>query len=162
MIGILVALAVLAGIDVVITRNEFMKKMRMTREERKEEFKQSEGDPMIKGKLRQLRMQKARQRMMQNVPKADVVITNPTHFAVALQYDSEGMDAPICLAKGADNIAFKIREVAKEHKIAIVENPPLARVLFDTVEIDAAVPPEHYKAVAEVISFVFRMKGRIK
>ena len=162
MIGVLVALAVLAGVDVIYTRAEFMKKMRMTREERKEEYKQSEGDPQIKAKLRQLRFQKARQRMMQSVPKADVIITNPTHFAIALQYNPETMDAPLCLAKGADTIAAKIREVAKENNIAIVENPPLARVLYDTVEIDEAVPPEHYKAVAEVISFVFRMKGKIR
>ncbi len=162
MVGILVVLAVLAGADVVYQRNEFMKKMRMTRQEMKEEYKQSEGDPQIKARLRQLRQEKARKRMMQNVPKADVVITNPTHFAVALQYDTETMDAPVCLAKGADHIAAKIREVAKEHKIVIVENPPLARVLYNTVEIDETVPPEHYKAVAEVISYVFRLKGKIK
>jgi flagellar biosynthetic protein FlhB len=162
MIGILVVLAILAGVDLVYQRNEFMKRMRMTKQELKDEYKQSEGDPLIKAKLRQLRAQRARKRMMANVPKADVVITNPTHFAIALAYRPEEMDAPICLAKGADHIALKIREVAKENKITIVENPPLARVLYSTVEIDQIVPPEHYKAVAEVISYVFKLKGRIK
>lgn len=162
MIGVLVALAILAIADVLYQRNEHLKKMRMTRQELRDEYKQSEGDPHIKAKLRQLRNEKARRRMMQNVPKADVVITNPTHFAIALQYDPKEMDAPKCLAKGADNIALKIREVAKAHKITIVENPPLARVLYNTVEIDESVPPEHYKAVAEVISYVFRLKGKIR
>lgn len=162
MIGVLVALAVLAVIDVLYQRHEHLKKMRMSRQELRDEYKQSEGDPHIKAKLRQLRNEKARQRMMQNVPKADVVITNPTHFAVALQYNPEEMDAPKCLAKGADNIALKIREVAKENKITIVENPPLARVLYSSVEIEESVPPEHYKAVAEVISYVFKLKGKIR
>ncbi len=162
MIGVLVALAVLAVIDVLYQRSEHLKKMRMSRQELRDEYKQSEGDPHIKAKLRQLRNEKARQRMMANVPKADVVITNPTHFAVALQYNPEEMDAPKCLAKGADNIALKIREVAKENKITIVENPPLARLLYSSVEIDETVPPEHYKAVAEVISYVFKLKGKIR
>jgi flagellar biosynthetic protein FlhB len=162
MIGILIALAVLAGIDVVYQRNEFMKKMRMTRHELKEEYKQSEGDPQIKAQLRRLRSEKARKRMMANVPKADVVITNPTHFAVALQYDSATMDAPLCVAKGADLVAARIRDVATEHHIAIVQNPPLARALYSTVDIDETVPPEHYKAVAEVISYVFKLKGKLK
>lgn len=162
MIGVLVVLAVLAVIDVLYQRHEHLKKMRMSRQELRDEYKQSEGDPHIKAKLRQLRNEKARQRMMANVPKADVVITNPTHFAVALQYNPEEMDAPKCLAKGADNIALKIREIAKENKVTIVENPPLARVLYKTVEIDESVPPEHYKAVAEVISYVFKLKGKIR
>jgi flagellar biosynthetic protein FlhB len=162
MIAVLVALAVLAVIDVLYQRHEHLKKMRMTRQELRDEYKQSEGDPHIKAKLRQLRNEKARQRMMQNVPKADVVITNPTHFAVALQYNPEEMDAPKCVAKGANDIALKIREVAKENKVAIVENPPLARLLYSSVEIDETVPPEHYKAVAEVISYVFKLKGKIR
>lgn len=159
--GTLIAYLVIAIIDVVYQRMEFMKKMRMTRQEMKEEYRQSEGDPQVKAKLRQLRAEKARQRMMQNVPKADVVITNPTHFAIALQYNPETMDAPLCLAKGIDAIALKIREVAKENDVTVYENPPLARALYDTVEIDETIPPEHYKAVAQVISYVFKTKGKL-
>ena len=160
--GTLVVFLVVAVIDVLYQRVEFMKKMRMTKQEMKEEYRQTEGDPQVKAKLRQLRTEKARQRMMQNVPKADVVITNPTHFAVALQYDPDTMEAPLCVAKGMDQIALKIREIAKESKVTIYENPPLARALYDVVEIDETIPPEHYKAVAQVISFVFRQKGKIK
>lgn len=162
MLGVLVALAVLAVIDILFQRTEHMKKMRMTKQELKDEYKQSEGDPHVRAKLRQLRAERARQRMMQAVPTADVVITNPTHFAVALKYDPEKMEAPVCVAKGADEVAFRIREVAKENNVVIYENPPLARVLFDTIEIDDVVPPQHYKAVAEVISYVFKLKGRLK
>jgi flagellar biosynthetic protein FlhB len=128
----------------------------MSLRELKEEFKQSEGDPMIKGKIRQLRQAKMKKRMMAAVPQASVVITNPTHFAVALQYE-RGMNAPVCVAKGVDAIARKIREVAEQHEIPIVENPPLARALHATIEIDEEVPPEHYQAVAEVIGFVMRL-----
>lgn len=161
MAGVLVVLIVVAVIDLVFQRMEHMKKMRMTREEVKDEYKQSEGDPQIKAKLRQLRTQRARQRMMQAVPDSDVVITNPTHFACALKYDSDQMDAPVMTAKGADVIAAKIREVAEEHDITIVENPPLARALYKDVEVDEVVPTEHYQAVAEVISYVFRLKGKL-
>ena len=159
MAGVLVVLFILALIDVVYQRMEYMKKMRMSRQEIKDEHRQSEGDPQMRARLRQLRMQKAQQRMIQNVPRADVIITNPTHFAVALKYDGLTMDAPVCLAKGVDDVAFRIREVATEHKISIVENRPLARALYDTVDIDEAIPVEHYKAVAEIISYVFRMRG---
>lgn len=159
--GILVALLVIAAVDVAFQRVEHYRKMRMTKQELKDEYKQSEGDPHVKAKLRQLRSERARQRMMQNVPKADVVITNPTHFAVALQYNPDTMEAPLCLAKGMDAVALRIREIAKEHGIVIYENPPLARVLFDTVEIEETIPQEHYKAVAEVISYVFRLKGKL-
>ena len=124
--------------------------------ELKEEFKQTDGDPAVKGKIRQIRQNRMRKRMMAAVPKASVVITNPTHFAVALQYE-RGMNAPICVAKGADLIARKIREVASEHGIPIVENPPLARAIHASVEIDQEIPPEHYKAVAEVIGYVMRL-----
>lgn len=161
LVGTLFAFLVIAAIDLVYQRMEYMKKMRMSKQELKDEYRQSEGDPMIKAKLRQLRADKARQRMMQNVPKADVVITNPTHFAIALQYDPDTMDAPLCVAKGMDNIALKIREIAKENNVSIVENKPLARALYDTVEIDQTIPAEHYKAVAQIISFVFRQKGRL-
>ena len=159
--GTLIAFLIIAVADLVYQRMEFMKKMRMTKQELKDEYRQSEGDPMVKSRLRQLRAEKARQRMMSNVPKADVVITNPTHFAVALRYDPDTMEAPICVAKGMDNIALKIREIAKESKVTIYENPPLARVLYDSVEIDEAIPTEHFKAVAQVISYVFRLKGKL-
>ena len=162
MIGILVVLAILAIIDVIYQRVEHFKKLRMSRQEIKDEMRQTEGDPHMKGRLRQLRMQKAHQRMIQSVPQADVVITNPTHFAIALRYDQEKDEAPICLAKGVDKVAQRIKEVAKEHGIMTVENVPLARALFDTVEIDEIIPVEHYHAVAEVISYVFRMQGKLK
>jgi flagellar biosynthetic protein FlhB len=162
MMGILVVLVVVAVIDLVYQRQEHYKKMRMTKQELKDEYKQSEGDPHVKAKLRQLRQEKARARMMQSVPGADVVITNPTHFSVALKYDPETMGAPVVVAKGADDVAFRIREIAKENDVIIVENPPLARVLFNTVDIDEIIPAEHYQAVAEVISYVFRLKGKLK
>ena len=162
LIGILVVLFVIMTTDFAYQRFEHYKKLRMTKQELKDEYKQSEGDPHVKARLRQLRNERARRRMMQSVPKADVVITNPTHFAIALEYKPETMDAPICLAKGTDSVALRIREVAKEHNISIVENPPLARTLYDVVELDEAIPPEQYKAVAEVISFVFKTKGRNK
>lgn len=156
--GILVVMFIIAAIDLVYQRYQHYKQMRMTKQEVKDEYKQSEGDPHVKARLRQLRGEKARKRMMQNVPKADVVITNPTHYSIALQYDPDTMEAPLCLAKGVDDIALKIREVAKEHDIIIYENPPLARALYATIEVDDTIPPEQYKAVAEVISYVFKMK----
>ena len=162
MIGILVALLVIAVADLLYQRHEHNKKMRMTKQELKDEYRQSEGDPQVKAKLRQLRTERARRRMMQNVPRADVVITNPTHYSIALEYKPEVMDAPVCLAKGLDSVALKIREIAKDNNIVIYENPPLARALYDVVELDEMIPPEQYKAVAEVISFVFKTKGRSK
>ncbi len=161
LVGILVALVVIAVIDIIFQRTEHHKKMRMTKQELKDEYKQTEGDPHVRAKLRQLRAERARQRMMQAVPQADVVITNPTHFSIALKYDPDQMDAPVCIAKGIDETALRIREVAKEHDIVLYENPPLARVLYDTVDIDEMVPAEHYKAVAEVISYVFKLKGKL-
>ncbi len=160
MTAVLVVLFVLAIADYMYQRHDFMEKLRMSKQELKEEFKQTEGDPFVKGKLRQIREQKARERMIQMVPEADVVITNPTHYAVALKYDTKEMDAPIMVAKGADTIAQKIKEVAKENKVPVIENAPLARSLFETMEIDQMIPAEHYKAVAEVISYVFKLKGR--
>jgi flagellar biosynthetic protein FlhB len=158
MSGILVVLAVLAIIDIVYQRAEHMKKMRMSRKEITDEQRQTDGDPHMKAKLRQLRMQKAQQRMMQSVPEATVVITNPTHYAIALKYDGDTMDAPVCLAKGTDEVALRIREVATENDVRIVENKPLARAMYDAVEIDEIIPVEHYKAVAEVISYVMGLK----
>ena len=161
MSGILVVLLVVAVIDLVYQRYEHYKKMRMTKQELKDEYKQTEGDPHVRAKLRQLRMEKASARMMQAVPEADVVITNPTHYSLALKYDPEEMDAPLLVAKGVDDLAMRIREVAKENDVPLYENKPLARVLFDTVEVDEAIPPEHYQAGAEVISYVFQLKGKL-
>ena len=159
--AILSALFLLALVDVVYVRLEYNKRMRMTKQEIKDEYKQSEGDPHVKARLRQLRIERGRKRMIQAVPSADVVITNPTHYAIALKYDPETMDAPQVVAKGVDNFALRIREVATEHKVTIVENPPLARSLWASVEVDETIPADLYKAVAEVISYVFRLKGRI-
>lgn len=161
MIGMLVALLIIAVIDLVYQRMENYKKMRMTKQELKDEYKQAEGDPHVKARLRQLRSEKARQRMMQAVPSADVVITNPTHYSIALKYDPEAMEAPRCVAKGVDELALRIREVAKENNIELYENKPLARALYDTVDVDEIIPAEHYRAVAEVISYVFRRKGKL-
>jgi flagellar biosynthetic protein FlhB len=160
MVATLSILFILAIGDYLYQRYDFIKKMMMSKQEMKDEFKQTEGDPLVKSKLRQLREAKARQRMMQAVPEADVVITNPTHFAVALKYDPKNMGAPVMVAKGVDAVAERIREVAKEHKVTIVENAPLARSLFDSMEIDQVIPQEHFKAVAEVISYVFKLKGK--
>jgi len=162
MSGILVVLLVVAVVDLVYQRYEHYKKMRMTKQELKDEFKQTEGDPHVRAKLRQLRQEKARSRMMQSVPEADVIITNPTHFSIALKYDPEEMDAPVVVAKGIDETAMRIREVAKDNDIPLVENRPLARVLFDKVEVDAMIPEEHFKAVAEIISYVFQLKGKLR
>jgi flagellar biosynthetic protein FlhB len=160
MFAALAILAVLAGIDYFLQRYRFLQRNRMTKQEVKEEFRQNEGDPAVKAKIKQLRKERARRRMMAEVPKATVIITNPTHFAVALKYESGKMAAPICVAKGMDALALRIREVAKEHEVPIVENPPLARALYASVEIDDAVPPEHFKAVAQVIGYVMRLTGR--
>lgn len=161
MLGVLIVMVVVAVADLVFQRAEHTKKLRMTKQEVKDEYKQTEGDPHVKAKLRQLRAERARQRMMQAVPTADVVITNPTHYSIALKYDPQVMEAPLCVAKGIDEVALRIRELAKEHDIELYENKPLARSLYDTVEIDESIPAEHYKAVAEVISYVFKLKGKL-
>jgi flagellar biosynthetic protein FlhB len=157
--GILALHAILTIGDVVWTRFSWMKRQRMTREEVKREMKEQDGNPEIKAKLRQMRQQRLKKRMMAAVPTATVVVTNPTHFAVALRYEP-GMAAPICVAKGVDELALRIRSVAREHDVMVIENPPLARALHASVEIDAEIPVEHYKAVAEVIGFVLRLKRR--
>jgi flagellar biosynthesis protein FlhB len=158
MLGTVVAiLAVVAVADYLFQHRQWYERQKMSLREMKEEFRQTEGDPMIKGKLRQLRQARARKRMMAAVPKASVVITNPTHFAVALQYE-RGMNAPVCVAKGVDLIARKIREVAEANGIPVVENPPLARALHGTVEIDQEIPQEHYRAVAEIIGYLMRLR----
>jgi flagellar biosynthetic protein FlhB len=158
LLGAVVAmLAAVAIADYFFQYRQWYERQKMTLQEMKEEFKQSEGDPHVKGRIRQLRQARMKKRMMAQVPKASVIITNPTHYSVALSYD-RGMAAPICVAKGVDNIALKIREVAREHDIPIVENVPLARALHATVEIDEEIPVEHYHAVAEVIGYVMRLK----
>jgi len=157
--GILALHALLTIADVVYARFSWMKRQRMTREEIKREMKEQDGNPEIKAKLRQIRQSRLKRRMMAAVPEATVVITNPTHFAVALKYEP-GMAAPVCVAKGVDELALRIRTVAAEHRVAVIENPPLARALHASVEIDAEIPVEHYKAVAEVIGFVLRLKRR--
>ncbi|MDE2376720.1 flagellar biosynthesis protein FlhB [Bradyrhizobium sp.] len=155
--AVVASLAIVAIADYLFQYRSWFQRQKMSLQEIKEEFKQSEGDPHVKGRIRQLRQQRAKKRMMAAVPKASVVITNPTHYSVALSYD-RGMTAPICVAKGVDNLAFKIREIAREHDIPIVENVPLARSLYATVEVDQEIPVEHYHAVAEVIGYVMRLK----
>ena len=158
LLGVTLLVTVIAALDFAWQKHQHQKKLRMTKQEVKDEFKQTEGDPQIKARLRQVRMDRARTRMMQAVPEADVVITNPTHFAVALVYKHGDMDVPRLVAKGADKVAFRIRDLAEEHDVPIVENPPLTRALYAAVEIDEEVPPEHYKAVAEVIGYVMKLK----
>ncbi|MEK9672912.1 MAG: flagellar biosynthesis protein FlhB [Rhodospirillaceae bacterium] len=154
-------MAVIAALDYIYQRTNFMKQMRMSKTEVKDENKQAEGDPQVKARIRQIRAQRARQRMMAAVPMADVVVTNPTHFAVALEYKMDTMPAPKVVAKGQDFVALKIREIAEANEVPIVENPPLARALFASVELDQEIPPEHFKAVAEVIGYVMRLKGTL-
>jgi flagellar biosynthetic protein FlhB len=160
LLGAVVAmLAAVAIADYFFQYRQWYERQKMSIQEMKEEFKQSEGDPHIKGRIRQLRQQRMKKRMMAAVPKASVVITNPTHYSVALAYD-RSMQAPVCVAKGVDIIAFKIREIAKDHDIPIVENVPLARALYATVDIDEEIPVEHYHAVAEIIGYVMGLQRR--
>jgi len=159
MSSVLVFLGLGAGADFVWQKMRFAKRMRMSKEELKEEYKNTEGDPHVKAKLKQIRMQRSRQRMMQNVPKATVIVTNPTHYSVALRYE-EGDAAPVCVAKGVDALALRIREVAREHDVPIVENVPLARALYAAVDIDETIPREHFEAAAKVIGFVMQKRKR--
>ena len=162
LLTVVIVMFIVAMIDLIYQRLTFRKKQRMTKQEVKDEYKQMEGDPLVKSRIRSIRMEKFRQRMMQAVPTATVVVTNPTHFAVALKYEGEEMDAPKVVAKGVDFLAQKIKELANENDVPIVENPPLARALYASVEVDQVIPPEHFKAVAEIISYVFKMKNHIK
>jgi flagellar biosynthetic protein FlhB len=155
--GVILVLVALASADYLYQRYEFMKQMRMSKQEVKDEHKQMEGDPTIKNKVRQIRQARARARMMQAVPTATVVVTNPTHFAVALKYE-QGMNAPLLVAKGVELLALRIIEEARRNFIPVVENPPLARTLYADVELDGEIPRDHYKAVAEVIGYVTRLK----
>ncbi|MBP3475554.1 MAG: flagellar biosynthesis protein FlhB [Lachnospiraceae bacterium] len=162
-LGLRIALwyMVIAILDFAYQKIKFKKDMRMTKQEVKDEYKNQEGDPQIKSKQRQRMQEASRRRMMQQLPEADVVITNPTHFAVAIKYDPDLYDAPYVVAKGADYLAQKIKETAKEHHIEIVENKPLARMLYANVEVGSVVPPELYQAVAEVLAFVYHLQGKV-
>jgi flagellar biosynthetic protein FlhB len=160
-LAVLVVMAAVAIGDVFYQRYDWFENLRMSVKDVKDESKQSEGDPHVKAKIRQLRSERGRARMMAAVPEADVVITNPTHFAVALKYDSDTMAAPKVVAKGQDNIALRIREVAEEHDVPIVENPPLARGLFAAADLDREIPTEFFKAVAEIIGYVMRLQDKL-
>lgn len=151
---------VLAAVDYLFQRYDMEKQMRMTKQEVKEEAKSREGDPLIKARIRKIQKDMSNNRMMADVPKADVIITNPTHLAIAIKYDPENYAAPMILAKGADHIAAKIRELAKEHEIPIVENKPLARTIYKTLEIGQAIPRELFEAVAEVLAYVFKLRRK--
>jgi len=155
--GVVAVLAVVAALDYAYQYHKWWEKQRMTVKELRDEYKQLEGDPQVRAKLRQIRIERGQKRMMSNVKKAAVVITNPTHYSIALQYDS-GMAAPVCVAKGVDAVAFRIREMAKEHDVPLIENAPLARTLYASAELDAAIPHEHYQAVAEIIGYVMRLR----
>ena len=152
---------IIALLDFIYQKVKFRNDMKMTKQEVKDEYKNQEGDPQIKSKQRQRMQEASRRRMMQQLPQADVVITNPTHYAVAIKYDPELYDAPYVIAKGADYLAQKIKEEAKEHHIEIVENKPLARMLYANVDIGSVVPPELYQAVAEVLAFVYHLQGKV-
>ena len=160
LIASLIVLAAIAALDYLYQRQRFMARHRMTRQELKDEVKQSEGDPQVKARIRQIRLERARKRMIAAVPEASVVIVNPTHYAVALKYESGKMAAPVCVAKGMDYLALTIRKVAEEHEVPIVENPPLARALYAAAELDEEIPPEHYKAVAQIIGYVMRLASK--
>lgn len=150
-------LILIAAIDFLYSRYEMEEKMKMTKQEVKEEFKDMEGDPYIKSQIRRIQQEMARQRMMAEVPEADVVITNPTHLAIAIKYDSQTMDSPVVIAKGADHVAMRIREIARENQIPLIENPPVARLLHN-IDLGAAIPEELFKAVAEILAHVYSLR----
>ena len=156
-----VMLLFIALLDYLYERYEYEKNLKMSKQDIKDEYKNSEGDPLIKSKIKQRQREMAMRRMMQEVPHADVVITNPTHFAIALKYDENSMDAPRVVAKGTDFVAQKIKLIAKEHDVVLVENRPLARAMYDQVEIGQQVPEEFFKAVAEILAYVYRIKRKI-
>jgi flagellar biosynthetic protein FlhB len=157
-----VTLAILAVFDFIYQKYEHEKSLKMSKQDILDEYKKSEGDPLIKGKIKERQRKLAMQRMMQEIPKADVIITNPTHYAVALKYDSTNMQAPTVIAKGTDYIALKIKEIAKSHQIVTMENKPLARSLYAQVEIGQSIPADLFQAVAEVLAYVYKMKGKGK
>ncbi|GAB6988929.1 flagellar biosynthesis protein FlhB [Paenibacillus pini] len=157
-----VALFVLAVLDFLYQKYEFEKSIKMSKQDIKDEYKKMEGDPMIKGKIRERQRRMAMQRMMQEVPKADVIITNPTHFAVALKYEGSQMEAPQIVAKGQDFVALRIKEIAKENGVITMENKPLARALYQRAEIGDSIPADLFQAVAEVLAYVYKLKGKVK
>lgn len=158
LLKVVIALLFLAAGDYIYQRYQHNKKLKMTKQEVKEEHKQMEGDPLIKSRIRSLQQEMARRRMMQEVPEADVIITNPTHYAIALQYHGAEMDAPVVVAKGMRKIAQRIKAIAAEHDIPMIENPPLARALYDSVEIGQEIPAKFYRAIAEVLAQIYRLK----
>ena len=153
----LLIIFIFALIDLVIVRKQYFDGLKMSKQEIKDEMKNIEGDPLIKGKIRQIQMQASRKRMMAEVPNADVIITNPTHYAVAIKYDEEKSHAPIVVAKGKDNVAQQIKKIAREENIHIVQNPPLARSLYNEIDIDKPISEELFGAVAEVLAYVYKM-----
>lgn len=161
-IRIMIAYIILAGADIFYQWWEYERNLRMSKQEIKEEFKQMEGDPQIKGKIKEVQRRMAQARMMQQVPQADVVIRNPTHFAVALRYRADQDPAPVVLAKGQDEVALRIVRVAEEHQVAVVENVPLARALYASTELNQVIPPELYNAVAEVLVYLYRVNDKLK
>jgi flagellar biosynthetic protein FlhB len=160
LIALAIATAAIAGLDYLASRHSYMERQRMSRRDLKDEMRQSEGDPMVRMRLRQIRMEKAQVRMMQNLHKATVIVTNPTHYAVALRYVEAETPAPVCIAKGVDEVALRIRTKADEMNIPIVEDPPLARALFATASLDEPIPRQHYEAAAKVIGFVLSLAQR--
>ncbi len=156
---VLIAYAFVSGFDFWYQRHRFMENLKMTSQEQRDEHKELEGDPKVRTRIREMQRERSRNRMLSKVASATVVVTNPTHFSVALQWQEDGMDAPVVIAKGADILAFKIRELAKENKIPIVENAPVARSLYDSVNLEQPIPPEYYKVVAEVIRTAMRIKS---
>jgi flagellar biosynthetic protein FlhB len=161
LMAVIAVMTVIAALDYLYQHHKHIKQLRMTRQELKDEYKQTEGDPTIKARLRQIRTERARQRMMAAVPEADVVITNPTHFSVALRYDRLKNSAPEVVAKGVDHMALRIREFAKEHDVTLMEDPPLARAIYRAVKVGQEIPEKFYQAVATVLGHVYRLKGNV-
>ncbi|OCL82949.1 flagellar biosynthesis protein FlhB [Arcobacter porcinus] len=157
---ILFIIIIFAIFDFYFSKHYYIKSLRMSKQDIKDEYKNMEGDPLVKGRIRRIQMQMAQKRMMSSVPEADVVITNPTHYAVALKYDSSVNQAPVVIAKGIDFLATRIKEVAKENNITIVENPALARALYEQIELDREVPSEFYKAIAEIFTYIYELKKK--
>ncbi len=158
----LILFLILALVDLLIVRYQYFKDLRMSKQEIKDEFKQMEGDPIIKSRIKKLQMELAQKRMMQEVPNADVIITNPTHYAIAIRYDKTKDKAPVVVAKGIDNLALKIKEIGRKNMVQIIENPPLARELYKLCDIDKTIPEFLYKAVAEVLAFVYKSNNKHK
>ncbi|KLE00754.1 flagellar biosynthesis protein FlhB [Aliarcobacter butzleri] len=157
---ILFIIIIFAIMDFYFSKYYYMKSLKMSKQEIKDEYKNMEGDPQVKGRIRRIQMQMAQKRMMGNVPNADVVITNPTHYAVALKYDNKVNSAPVLVAKGIDFLALKIKDIAKENNVTIIENPALARALYDQIEVDKEIPNQFYKAIAEIFSYLYELKRK--